>query len=855
MKLKRIITAAMLMCLLAVSGRTVRAEEGDRVLVIDLTKGYYVCSNIDANADYSWPMEEYQREVFYSLDHAVNGDTGAGVDLTYEADVDKDGTIDIVVNAYDWPDSEGMPGRVFIIPTAGGSIRGTYSLKVPQSTDAYYGNKFDTIQFIFPDEPIQKEYKISAESGKVTDQNGREITTAAPGSWIRVNAVPTEGKYVAFWKSDLIGEFSTFDRDYSYWSTCVAICMPAADVSLSALLLEQKPLTFDLTEGFCRIDEGYNDAGLYDLWIGGRLGVIESGTKLDIDGDGTEDVICYVIHGGEIYGACVDEDLPARTFFIPLPTASIHGTYTTKGTSTSAFWPYTFTFPAGTVKNSYKITVEGGHAENEAGRTITEAAPGEKIRIVCDKKTGSSTFPDFKASPAYEDLEPAYRGTERCAREEVMMPACDITYTEVGIPEEGGTYVMQFEMIQGGRYEHKISEEERAIWSDEYPIRIMPFYKEYELYDIVVESDRVLLESFSEVRYEGPKPAQLYFLEPVVIGNKTYDAFEVQFGTPVVFYPINSDVCNVYTSFGCEPLKGAYEGQELLVFPKDDSFKLYAPDVHMDEFWGTSGLYYHFLMPAHEVTIQSVSDKYRITVVNGEAGYQFYEPIVAAYPGEWIIVYPPYTPREDGYYYTGMWESDDVRVDDYKEGAASFIMPDHDVTVTAEIKKQEPVTVDLRTGSAQVDWEVCSCLLEASGDQRNGVFIDLNGDRTDDIIIDWNTCTIKTLEAYSCGEKLELTGRTMGMYYPVTVLYDPETANKAAEITPDEKQASDPDEDSEKDKDKASDSANDTEKADSKKNKEKDSDGFNLLYVIIPAAVLLCGGIVTWVVLKKKKAK
>ena len=420
----------------------------------------------------------------------------------------------------------------------------------------------------------------------------------------------------------------------------------------------------------------------------------------------------------------------------------------------------------------------------------------------------------------------------------------------------GEPYVIEFELNADGKWEHTIPEEERILWEN----YMGPFYKEYEAFNITEKDDRILLDNYAATRGANPEPVWMYMERGWNAGDNTfYDTFQTRFGEDVVFYSIRCEGYEVNSSFGCDPLRGAFEGQELNIYIDDgrgDEIRLYSPDLRMDLFYETSGISYHFLMPARDITITATDLKYPITVINGGAGYQFYEPIFEASPGEWVIIYPMAGPRDDGYYYTGKWNSDDVTLNDYKEGAVSIIMPDHPVTVSAELKKQEPVTVDLRTGSLQTDFDVCACLLQASGDERNAPFIDLNGDRIDDIIIDWNTYTIKTLEKYSCGESIELAGRTDWIYYPVTVLYDPELAKASAEATPTPTEAPTATVAPTAEPTLAPEPAEPTKApADDSEKEKKARDEFNFFYIILPGAAAIFATIAAWAVVKKKAKK
>ncbi len=753
MKLRKMISFLLMLCVMFACAGTVYAGEAasasdGEVLEIDLTKGYYECTLYGKDGNYSYLSDLEMQAICDSVYHAIYRD-GAGINFDFTADLDYDGTIDLISGAYDYPTEEGMPARYFLIPASTSSICGACEIPLPLGSysrgDYTTVRNYTTVRFYFPEEPVQKEYQVTVENGHAETKDGKTVTSAAPGTLLYLVPDALDGKFVARWDSELIHSFSRYVNYGNYWDTCAVFTMPAADVTFAAERGQQTPLTFDLTPGFCLGEQDAWEApGLYDIM---PESADHEKRRFDLDGDGTEDVCYFPLTLLEIEGPNPCDDYIDHTYVIPLATSSIRGSYTLEGKSTSAYWPLTFKFPDEPLKQFYSVTVTGGHAEDGAGRTITEAAPGDWIKIVYDEKEGVIFDREFMTLPEYEDLNDPWN-----MRENVVMPACNITY--IALTHAPGK-----------------------------------------------EKDGDL-------------------------------------------YPIYSDCpCTIEGAYGEDVSKGAREGQEIFVFYEGDDltedFRLYSPDVQITVEYGTSGMYFTFIMPAHEVRLQATREKFPITVINGGAGYQFYEPITEAYPGEWIIVYPFAGPRDDGYYYTGNWSSDDVTLNDYKEGAMSIIMPDHAVTVTAEIKKQEPVTVDLRSGSAKVTWEIAVCLLDASGSEKT--FFDLNGDRTDDVIIDFDNEIIKVLPNCTCTEPIELTGRTEGPYYPVTVLFDENTPKTVQPTVTEEVKPTEtvP----------APDTANEKEK------EKKARDSFNLFYIFIPA-ILVLGGIVTaWVLLSKRAKK
>ena len=344
-------------------------------------------------------------------------------------DLNRDGQTDIleIILAIETPceTSEGeLNGIPYLVPAAGGTLTGSYT--VEQGVLGPYC----PITFVFGNETAAKEYAVSVKSGRAADENGTTITKAEPGQKVYLIAETMRGRYVKSWKDETVGTVQRIGQD-SFYQDRVPFIMPAHEVSFTPEVDSQVPKRIDLTEGFwisprdsweSRLPASSADCAYnYRLgtYLGESAGAYSFG-KMDYDGDGSYDAVAGQY--GEI-GNLLGWDLTSW-FLIPLPTSSIQGEYTISDLNDGPFWPYTICFPDKPVSGKYKVNIKGGHAEDQNGKVITEAAPGTVVAV----KTATQLY--LEATPAYYQLHYSYYNFEPTAY--FVMPAADITYAAEG---------------------------------------------------------------------------------------------------------------------------------------------------------------------------------------------------------------------------------------------------------------------------------------------------------------------------------------------------------------------------------------------------------------------------------------
>ncbi len=576
------------------------AEENnaEKEYVIDMTKGYCESSY------YRQPQDEYYGfiSVYRLMDKPFDYNNG----FLWRLDLDGDGTIDLYSYGYDWPEEEGPADRYFLIPAAECSVHGRVSYPV-EKVNEYY--KFEKITFIFPESSYQKEYAISVENGHA-EVDGKIVTSAAPGTIVSIIPDELDGRFVASWNDKLIGEFTRYTTYPNYWTGATAFFMPASDVSFSAKTEKQTPLTFDLQKGFCLADDdgwslpnpGDFKLSLWYAW--------EEGTNLiDLDEDGQKDISCEVFHDGDVDGPSITDYLPHHAFFIPLSTSSIKGSYTTSGKSIAAYWPITFIFPSEPVKKLYPVSVEGGHAEDMQGRTITEAAPGERIRIIYDGIQGTTA--GLLSSPEYDNLYKKWTdGKGKRLREEIVMPACALSYK--ALPNEGEPLSLYFYYDNGGYYWAILSESVVDAFekNDKTINQVLCWYTRYapRVRDNKLILDHLGYSEYYSIEYSLP--------EPFITEENTYTTVIVQFSGAGQLYPITctEEGIDVYWSNGGDPgarILASAPGQLLYV----NKVGLAEPEGYQfsgfeaKDFWMGYDVYWRFTMPDHAIELKPVFSK------------------------------------------------------------------------------------------------------------------------------------------------------------------------------------------------------------------------------------------------------
>ncbi|MBR5666176.1 MAG: hypothetical protein IKW95_00640 [Lachnospiraceae bacterium] len=605
---------ALLMLLIPVTNATpARAEEQDgesrqgEELVIDLRNGYAVFP------DEGWC---YNAKICAAVRSCVKlCDESPYSWNIFTADIDGDGTPDIQTDGYGWPDEEyPMPYEWFIIPTTECSVRGTVSLSVGKIDIETY-RKYDTVTFIFPEEAFKNEYVITVEKGHAETYDGKVITSAAPGDVVVLVPDALDGEYVAYWTSTLVGKFSRYDGYSLSWMNATSFSMPASDVTMKATTAKQTPMIFDMTGGVCVVDEEYSQSpNLSDIKIPAtaveysenlRTDAVRT-ERIDLDGDGSMDISCFIVDSSE-YGAIKDAGLPHHVYYIPLPTSSIKGKYTYYEGKSSPYWPYEFVFPQKPAEKLYPITVEGGHAEDIQGRTITEAAPGERIRIVYDGVQGE--IAGFTASPSYENLYRKWTSTPQL-RKEVDMPACALSYK--ALPNEGTKLSLHFFSANTGRFSANLSQSvTNALKKDSGALeKVLCMYAGIP----VQMGDRMLIMDYNS-NYEYYS-LEYTLPEPFITDDEIYTTVEVKFGDTYQLYPINctDEAIVVYwmQSSQCNARILASAAGQLLYVNK---VNLAEPEGYMfsgfeaKDFWMGYDVYWRLTMPSHEIELKPVFTK------------------------------------------------------------------------------------------------------------------------------------------------------------------------------------------------------------------------------------------------------
>lgn len=597
---------ALLMLLIPVTNATpARAEEQDgesrqgEELVIDLTKGYREWAH--SLGDF-----ERKRSNIYSSLYWLENITDIEYGGVNKVDLDGDGTKDFFFGGYGWPDGEGISLRIFIAPSADSSIHGKVTYAVEKDKVELIG--INKVTFLFPEDSLQKEYAISVEKGHA-EVDGKPVTTAAPGTLVSLVPDELEGVFVTSWNDKLIGEFSRFVTCPNYWSEDASFYMPASDVSFAAKTEKQSPFTIDMRKGFCLADaNGWELPNLWDF----RLSLKGSEIRINDGSEGESgDMECYVVTGYDANGPSVDDDIPVRVYYIPLPTSTIKGRYTTTGNSTAAYWPITVIFPDEPVKELYPVTVEGGHAEDMHGRTITEAVPGETIRIIYDGVQGETE--GFVSSPEYENLHKrsTWKGETWVTelREEIVMPACALSYK--ALSNEGKKLSLHFS-YNNGKYWGRLPEDvEKAFEKDSSAVeKVLCMYSGMPMQ--LANRDLVMDYNGNYEYY-----SLLYVLpEPFITDEDMYTTVEVTFGDVYSLYPINctDEAIVVYwiQSSQCNARILASAAGQLLYVNK---VNLAEPEGYMfsgfeaKDFWMGYDVYWRLTMPSHEIELKPVFTK------------------------------------------------------------------------------------------------------------------------------------------------------------------------------------------------------------------------------------------------------
>ena len=284
--------------------------QGKKDWVIDLTGGYY-------HFDPMWEGSSFP---------------GEWVDCPTFPDLDGDGTEDIMLTVYQVR-SFGFIEEMVAVPLAGGSIDGSVTLKGTEEAP------FASITFRLDNSEVKSEYKIKINGGwAVTDCYDEElemfvektVASAAPGAMLQIKSKPMRGQYVNEWKSSGISISGPKNGD----ETCPVLglfVMPAHDVTVNPVTLNQKPYVLELKRG--TLGEGLTEytvgtvEGFAETYGGSGDGLI------DLDGDGFYDLLSTGWKSTTAYAAPV-----------------LHSTgkeYKIDTLNTGPYYPITIRFPEG----------------------------------------------------------------------------------------------------------------------------------------------------------------------------------------------------------------------------------------------------------------------------------------------------------------------------------------------------------------------------------------------------------------------------------------------------------------------------------------------------------------------------
>ncbi len=124
-----------------------------------------------------------------------------------------------------------------------------------------------------------------------------------------------------------------------------------------------------------------------------------------------------------------------------------------------------------------------------------------------------------------------------------------------------------------------------------------------------------------------------------------------------------------------------------------------------------------------------------------------YDPITEAHEGQTVVVSPDYDSIDAGWYFTGVYESDEVTVEVDEVGDGSFTMPAQAVTVNAVLAEQEACTVALPDDTpAALPAGMAGILSGAEQYDFDTHTLDLDGDETADLLLDMENNTVTRLD-------------------------------------------------------------------------------------------------------------
>ncbi len=313
----------------------------------------------------------------------------------FRYDVDGDGTTDMFsVNPSRYVE---FLYRVFI-PAHGRSAEGTITLDREN-----YGPYWPFI-IQFGEEPDKETYTIKVVGGHAESLTGNVITEAKAGQYIVLKPDVIEGMAVCEWKTQDGSIIQGVSPEADTLLSKFSFPMPAKDQTYIAVEEPLKAYVIDMSKGYATVvpaDHWDWDFYLFKYDYSSQ----KVDYKLDLDGDGTIDICSS------------DEDYPV---IFPTATRSVDGIYILSPAHYEEYNGLEFRFPE--KAEDYAITVNGGHAEDDAGNVITRVAPGTMVTVCSDGGPGKY----WKAwNTDYEVIKRAG------IQVSFAMPARDVTFTAV----------------------------------------------------------------------------------------------------------------------------------------------------------------------------------------------------------------------------------------------------------------------------------------------------------------------------------------------------------------------------------------------------------------------------------------
>ncbi len=554
---------------------------------IDMTSGSFELP--EENSDLEW---------FDWLSQALGTRDYYADEFRY--DVDGDGTTDMFsVNPSRYVE---WLGRVFI-PAHGRSAEGTITLDREN-----YGPYWPFI-IQFGEEPDKETYTIKVVGGHAESLTGNVITEAKAGQYIVLKPDVIEGMAVCEWKTQDGSIIQGVSPEADTLLSKFSFPMPAKDQTYIAVEEPLKAYVIDMSKGYATVpaDHWDRDFCLFKYDYSSQ----KVDYKLDLDGDGTIDICSS------------DEDYPV---IFPTATRSVDGIYILSPAHYEEYNGLEFRFPE--KAEDYAITVNGGHAEDDAGNVITRVAPGTMVTVCSDGGPGKY----WKAwNTDYEVIKRAG------IQVSFAMPACDVTFTAV-------TTETQKPLTLDLTNEIRMSEDEvfqiLQTFRELYIERRQPLHENYKnpfrnyYLDIDGNGSTDIELCFSEDYHMGKVTGIGRGYEYSLGEKTTIEVSDGPFG-PVTFivnneksgyWPLeNLGTCHKITILEGDSVRVRYgqEGSKIVVasLPRADGYYVSEWTIDGVEEWDTSFCDLEFIMPDHDITVKGTLSETTPLVIDLSRGY------------------------------------------------------------------------------------------------------------------------------------------------------------------------------------------------------------------------------------------